>query len=194
MPSGFQPTVSWLKEIAAKYPRIKHLSLSLPCGQITVEDCHNPFEDFAKLNSLCLDFDTSHCADPQSIGAVLDRSSVTSLELLNLYSENPFYPRDDLTEDEDAWTKMELLVPGPVTTPNLTKSLVRLRLDHGINVQYFEYLMSNCHRLEKLWLEEVLDNGDEYPPLIESSHQMPQFLWSVWLHVSASEVYIVTWQ
>ena len=95
-------------------------------------------------------------AFPPSIEAILDRLRLRSLEISGYTS----------------------FVPGPETTPNLMQFLVHLRINNTVTVEDAEKVLFNCHRLESLdlpWICLEDEDGDileEYPPLIQSHHQM----------------------
>ena len=174
LPSNIHPTGAWLREIAAKHTKLEHLSLSSPCESITVE-CENPFEGFGRLKSLSLkvNYRTNQLVDHKPIGVVLDGLCLESLELSGLRFEHR--RRWSSTEDEEIWSETELLIPGPVSTPNLMKSLVHLHVDYDVDVQYAEYILYHCRYLKTLHLGYIGETC-KYPALIQSRHHMPPFL------------------
>ena len=195
LPTGFHLTGALLKEMAAKYPFIEHLSLSSPCERITSDEGDNPFDGFANLKSLAVELGygfncpRSHRAtDRKSIGAVFDNLQITSLKLSGLSV------RGVRRQGEGIWSQSERLIPGPVTTPNLIKILTHLQIKCALDVQDAEYLLFHCRHLKTVWLEHVYMsfNGDEYPPLIKSRQHMSPFLRSATFGVSSgrNEVWV----
>lgn len=161
--TGFHLTAQWLKDLAAKHPRIEHLSITTPCEQITVDSCVNPFEDFANLKSLDLthgygENGEPHYGNPQAVGPILDRLRLQSLKISNS-------------------------VPKALTTPNLNKLLVHLQIDYCLGMKDAERIIFNCRRLESLQFtrfcirDPYTDDVDrDYPPMIQSHHQMSPHL------------------
>ena len=163
MPTGFHLTAQWLKDLAAKHPRIEHLSITTPCEQNTVDSCVNPFEDFANLKSLDQthgygENGEPHYGNPQAVGPILDRLRLQSLKISNS-------------------------VPKALTTPNLNKLLVHLQIDYCLGMKDAERIIFNCRRLESLQFtrfcirDPYTDDVDrDYPPMIQSHHQMSPHL------------------
>ena len=179
-----------MKDLAARHPQTEHLLISLPCQFIT-DLSENPFKKFAKLKSLSLKLGlrmrcgkTNH-KDPRPVGAVLDQLQLESLELIGLDARklDPDQDPDDMTRP-----RVECLIPGHITTPNLIKRLVHLRVDYvqRIEVQHIEYLLFHCRRLERVHFDEVAiydedddtnyDAPENYPPIITDHHHMSPFL------------------
>ena len=180
LPSGFHLTGALLKAIAAQHLSLEHLSCSSPCQRIVVDECESPFGDFAKLKSLSVELGYSfqcQCADTESVNSISQAFNNLHIESLNLSGN---FHRHLRWEDENIWAQSELLIPGPITTPSLIKTLAHVRLDFYIEVKHAEYLLFHCRHLETVWLKGVLECG-EYPPLIRSHHQMSTSLWSVTL-------------
>ena len=129
LPSGFHLTGALLKVIAAQHPSLEHLSCSSPCGRVVVDECENPFGDFAKLESLSVELDysfqcrNSHCADTESINSISQAFNNLHIEPLNL---SGYHYRHLRWKDENIWAQSELLIPGPITTPNLIKTLAHV--------------------------------------------------------------------
>ena len=195
LPRRIKATSAWLKDLAAKHPRIEHLALSTQCcSNVTSDACDNPFEGFANLTSLSLSLvecfsECTCCDDPPPLGAILDRLPLHSLELSGASQR-----------DEETWERggPELQIPSPITTPNLIKSLVHLRIEDDVEFRHVEYLLYHCRRLETLRLDEVgyamgRDHNavfEEFPPMIESHHQLSPFLRSATLGFGwVTEVY-----
>ncbi|MEE3023172.1 MAG: hypothetical protein VX367_11330, partial [SAR324 cluster bacterium] len=113
---------------------------------ITVDECESPFEGFGRLKSLSLkvNYRTNQLVDHKPIGVVLDGLCLESLKLSGLDFEDRYGSTDD-----------ELLIPGPVSTPNLIKSLVHLSVDCEVDVQYADFILYHCRHLETLLFRDL---------------------------------------
>ena len=191
LPENMQVSSAWLKDLAAKHPRIQHLSLTTRCMKITTDACEDPFVNFANLKSLalkpCCFHEDSPCCEEENeeetedhrsvsraVGPILDRLQITSLELSEA---------SEWDDETDQIGRAEIQMPSHLTTPNLIGVLVNLRLDE-VDFQQAEYLFYHCRRLETLRLDQInyhIDDDlkairEEFPPLVESQHQMSPFL------------------
>ena len=203
LPAGLHLTDAFLKKIAAYHPLIEHLSCYKLCRREAVDECKNPFDDFTNLTSLSVklgisfpwpgyneadqDYETITNGLLVRIRAIFKNLRIKSLEL------SGYDFRNHRNEYKGIWSHTERLIPSPVTTPHLIKTLVHLRLHLSLAVRQVEYLLFHCRHLETLWLEEV-DDCKEYPPMITSHQQMSPFLWSFTLSFGSDKYWWVSYK
>ena len=99
-----------------------------------------------------------HYGNPQAVGPILDRLRLQSLKISNS-------------------------VPKALTTPNLNKLLVHLQIDYCLDMKDAKRIIFNFRWLESLQFtrfcirDPYTDDVDrDYPPMIQSHHQMSPHL------------------
>ena len=117
------------------------------------------FKDFTNLTSLSLRLGYGSChgnyrLDIKSFGEILNGLHLKSLDLTSLRLER----LNESTDEDDIWSKTKLMVPGPVTTPNLMQSLVHLTISYQVETQYAEYLLFHLRLLRTLYLDCISES------------------------------------
>ena len=126
LPTGFHSTSVWLKSLAAKHCLIEHISMISPRQKITIDSglrkliwrLQSVFKNPQSLSLVLDNSGTYHgCSDCdqtlhdfgrknlKSIASILDRLSLTSLELANINDYRRY------RDDDVVWSEAEGLVP-----------------------------------------------------------------------------------